>query len=220
MRREDAHAWAEVYFRNHGWVPFDGTRRSESYAGGGAARGQLTGLKYLFESSVGDDLIRAAAMAPARLSGGIKDAFNGPLSAGLAVVAVGAIVVALGWLGIRVIGNARRRSDRGRPYARLPGEGRREVLRTYGQVERLLRKNGVPSRTPGQTLQEYAGKASERFPVVSDQLTWFTRAAWAAAYDPGWRIDDSSAGVVDEARSRLSALKLDLRRISRYGFSG
>ena len=53
VRRDAAHAWAEVLFNQNGWVPFDGTHHPEAYAGGRASAGQVPGLKHLFESSVG-----------------------------------------------------------------------------------------------------------------------------------------------------------------------
>ena len=34
VRDGDAHAWAEILFEKHGWVPFDGTERPDLYAAG------------------------------------------------------------------------------------------------------------------------------------------------------------------------------------------
>lgn len=39
VRESDAHAWAEIYFANAGWVPFDSSPRGELAAGGTAASG-------------------------------------------------------------------------------------------------------------------------------------------------------------------------------------
>ena len=75
VRREDAHAWAEIYFREHGWVPFDGIHRGDPYATRGAPGDQLAGLKYCFDSSVGDDLLRAGPRGR-RKANSLKDAFS------------------------------------------------------------------------------------------------------------------------------------------------
>ena len=124
VRREDAHAWAEVYFREHGWVPFDGTHRGDPYAAGGAPGGQLAGLKYLFESSVGDDLLRAAVAGPSKLANSLKDAFSAPLTGVLAVAWTVGIAVVLGWLALRAVKRGRRSTARRWTYVRLPGSGR------------------------------------------------------------------------------------------------
>ena len=120
VRERDAHAWADVLFQEHGWVPFDGTHRPDGYAAASGVGGQIPGLKYLFESSVGDDLLRAAVLAPSKLSSGIAGAFNSPASAGMAIVAVGVILFGLGWLGIRVMWRRRRQRDVTWLYFRLP----------------------------------------------------------------------------------------------------
>ena len=206
VRERDAHAWAEIYFREHGWVPFDGTHHPDLYATGAARGGQLTGLKYLFESSVGDDLIRGIVVAPSKLSTGLKDAFNSPASATLAAVAAGAFVVGLVWLGMKVLWKGRRRPDKRWAYSRLPGSGRDEMLRIHGRVERLLRKKGMQTRRPGQTLGEYASAAVERLSGLEVHLAWFTRAAWAAAYNS----NSFPPQTLHEARARLSSLRAAL----------
>ena len=115
VRREDAHAWAEILFQEHGWVPFDGTHRPDPYTAGRGGGSQLTGLKYLFESSVGDEVIRAVVVAPSRLSAGFKDAFNNPISTALAAVAAGVLLASLGWLSVRLLRRGRRRRDKNGP---------------------------------------------------------------------------------------------------------
>ena len=212
VRHEDAHAWAEILFQEHGWVPFDSTPRPDLYAAGRATvGGQVPGLKHLFESSVGDDLLREVVAAPVRLSGGLKDAFGGPVGAALVVMA-GAIAVGLGWLSMRLLWKGRRRAHKGWLYSRLPGSGRDEMLRIYGRVERILRKKGVRARRPGQTLREYALTAADQLAStlgtrgVEAHLAWFTDAAWTAAYN----ANSFPIQIVHEARARLSSLKAAL----------
>ena len=200
---EHAHAWAEVHFRDHGWVPFDGTHRPDPYAGGRAKAGQIGGLKYLFESSVGDELLRQVVLGPSRLSSELKDIFASPASAGLAAIALGAFVVGLVWLSMEILWKGRRHRDRRWSYTRLPGGGRAEMLRTYTRLERLLKSKGSGARRPDQTLQDYASATAEKLAGLESQLAWFTQAAWSAAYDPS----GFPAEAVQEARIRLRELK-------------
>ena len=210
VRREHAHVWPEVLFREHGWVPLDGTPRPDAYSSGpGFAGGQLAGLKYLFESSVGDDLLRAAAQAPSRLSDGLSGALNSPAMVGMVAVASGAFLAGLSWLARRLLWRGQRSPRRRWSYSRLTGDGRNDMLRIYRRVERTLKKTGVLPRAPAQTLGEYADGASQRSQtggVVAEHLAWFTQAARAAAYNPS----GFSPATVQEARLRLTALKAAL----------
>ena len=177
VKERDAHAWAEIQFQEHGWVPFDGTHHPDLYAAGATRGGQLTGLRYLFESSVGDELIRQIVIAPSKLSTGLKDAFNSPASASLAALAAGAMLVVLVWFVAKALWKGRRQPDKRWAYSHLPGNGRDEMLRIYRRVERLLKKRGLQTRRPGQTLEEYSRAAAERLTGIEDHLAWFTTAA-------------------------------------------
>ena len=140
-------------------------------------RALSAGLKYLFESSVGDDLLRAAVAGPSKLANSLKDAFSAPMTGVLAVAWTVGIAVVLGWLALRAIKRGRRSTARRWTYVRLPGSGRSEMLRIYARVERLLRKEGIGPRPPAQTLREYAGLAEDRLRGLEAHLAWFTRAA-------------------------------------------
>ena len=198
VRDKDAHAWAEMFFQDHGWVPFDGTPRPDiPTADQAALGGQLAGLKYLFETSFGDDLLKAAAVAPSRLSGEVKDALSSPVSATLSAVAAAAFFVGLARLGVRLILHRPRRASKRCAYSRLSGGGR---------VEKLLRGKGIPGRKSGQTLREYAGTAAHSS-TTTEQLAWFTEAAWEAAYNPRWGRTGFAMQKVQEAKAHLSLLK-------------
>ena len=207
VRGKHAHAWAEILFQEHGWVPFDATPRPDLPAAGRVGGGQLGGLKYFLESSVGDELLKELVAAPSRLSGGLKNAFSSPLlSTMLAALAPGALLVGLGWLCFRLTRNWRRLPNNKWPYHRLPGDGRDEMLRTFRKVEKLLRRNGIQVRKPGESLQEYTRAASQRASHAEIHLAWFTQATWAAAYNPA----ELSSSLVHDAKARLSQLKVAL----------
>ena len=56
----DAHIWAEIYFSNSGWIPFDSSPRGNLAAGGTAASGVGTP----FNAGMGDATFDAVKSAP------------------------------------------------------------------------------------------------------------------------------------------------------------
>ena len=209
VREDDAHAWAEIAFREHGPVPFDATPRADEY-GNAAAGSQVPGLAHLFDSSIGDDLLKAALAAPSQLAGGVRDSFGGPVTAALMVIAAAGFSTALAWIGLRYTAGRRKPQQLRWSYIQLPGEGRQEMLKLFIRVEKLLKKQGVAPRGPELTLEEYATMAREQVGKVAIDLTWLTRAAWAAAYDPRWDRSADSGRLLEEARIRYSNLKAAL----------
>ena len=93
-----------------------------------------------------------------------------PESAALGVVAVTSALMALAWLGARVLLKGRRRTEKKWVYIRLSGSDRQELLRTYTRAEKLLRSKDVPARRPGETLREYARAAVEKVGAVGPDL--------------------------------------------------
>ena len=126
VREHDAHAWVEVWFSGHGWVPVDptpgvaplaATRFPNHWAGGGVAR-------LLPHLTVG---------APAAALGSLGVFAVVPLAMGIAI----AFVLAYAWL--------RRRVWRRRPKT-PPGES--ELLRLYERLQRRLGRRRAPPETP------------------------------------------------------------------------
>ena len=126
VRERDAHAWVEVYFASHGWVPVDptpgvdplaATRWPSHWAGGGIAR-------LIPHLTIG---------APVEALGSL-----GLLAALPPAIAIAFVVVLLyAWL--------RRRGGRSRTRAAL---GEHELLRLYERVQRRLRRRRAPPETP------------------------------------------------------------------------
>ena len=150
--------------------------------------------------------MRAIVVGPSRLMGGFKDAFNSPAITALAVMGAGALLVGLGWLGVRMLMRRRRRVERRWAYSKLPGDGRAEMLRIHRRVEKLLKRKGVQPRRPGQTLREYTQAATKQLRGMESHLVWFTQAVWEAAY----KVGTFPAQTVPEARSRFALLKTAL----------
>jgi len=126
VRERDAHAWVEVNFGNHGWVPVDptpgvdplaATRWPSHWAGGGIAR-------LLPHLTVG---------APMEALGSL-----GILAALPPAIAIAfAVVLLYAWL---------RRRARGQHARPAPGEN--ELLRLYERVQRRLSRRRAPPETP------------------------------------------------------------------------
>jgi hypothetical protein len=206
VRERDAHAWAEVYFAQHGWVPFDSAPRAglplAGRGGSGAAR--------LFRSGVGDQAFQSAREAPVRIGQWLQRAGGARVFYALGPLLALAFL-ALHWRYARRKARHRRRGPAWLGYSPLLGDTRRELRRVYAQVERLLRRQGAPVRQPWETVGRHTNLPNAAGTEVQKQVSWFTGAMWQAAYNPA----DPPAGLVWEARRRLEGLKKALARSRR-----
>src|SRR5216684_2064094 len=127
VRERDAHAWVEVWFPNHGWVPVDpspgfpalaATQFPNHWAAAGIAR-LIPHLTISAPMAVLGSLGALAVIPPA---------------------VVIALLVTMLWAWART----RRRGAAGRRGP--PGES--ELLRLYERVQRKLRRRRAPPETP------------------------------------------------------------------------
>jgi transglutaminase-like putative cysteine protease len=134
VRERDAHAWVEVWFPNHGWVPVDpspgysalaATQFPNHWAAGGIAR-------LIPHLSIG---------APIAALGSL-----GILAVIPPAVAIALVVVVL-WAWVR-----RRRWGRNRA-----GPGESELLRLYERVQRRAGRRRAPPETPLEYLRQAQG---------------------------------------------------------------
>jgi transglutaminase-like putative cysteine protease len=127
VRERDAHAWVEVYFANHGWVPVD---PSPGYPSLAATQ---------FPS-------HWAAAGIARLIPHLT--ISGPLAAlgSLGALAVVPIAVAIGVLVTLAWAWMRRRRRTVVAIKAAPGES--ELLRLYERLQRNLGRRRAPPETP------------------------------------------------------------------------
>ncbi|MHB8589207.1 MAG: transglutaminase family protein [Candidatus Dormibacteraceae bacterium] len=130
VRERDAHAWVEVWFPNHGWVPVDpspgfsalaATQFPPHWAAGGIAR-------LIPHLEIGAPLGAIGSL-------GLVSAL--PVAIAIAVL----VVFAWAWLRNR---RPRRRSK--------PSPGESELLRLYERVQRKLRRRRAPPETPLEYL--------------------------------------------------------------------
>ncbi len=199
----DAHAWAEINFFRHGWVAFDASPRPELKIFNSGNLSGFNGSAYVFQQRVGGSLYRTLQSGSNTAVDTISDTLHSSVGA-LRTVAIGLISLAciagLAWVLYSYWSRQRERSVR---YSLPDEEVRSEVFRSLTKLERLLRRKGLDARLPSQTVADYLTHAAARFSQAREELKWFSRTGWAAAYDQ--RSLDAS--VVTEASRRLHWLK-------------
>ena len=162
VREHDAHAWVEVWFSGHGWVPVDptpgvsplaATRFPSHWAGGGIAR-------LIPHLSIG---------APGAALGSLGVLAVVPPAIAVALIAV----LAYAWLRRRVW------TRRPRPQ---PGES--ELLRLYERLQRRLSRRRAPPETPRE-YQEAMQSA-----VLAEVTQAVNEGAYAGRWPDPRRVRD------------------------------
>jgi hypothetical protein len=171
VRERDAHAWVEVWFADHGWVPFDptpgvsglaATRFPNHWAGGGLAR-------LIPHLSIGAP---AAALGSLGLLGLV-----GPAIA-IAVVAV----LIFFWVRMR----QRRLAVAGSPP--LPGES--ELLRLYAQLQTRMGRRRAPPETPLEYWRDVGATGPE--PVLEEVTHAVNEGAYAGRWPEPTKVRELS----------------------------
>ena len=208
VTRWDAHVWAEIYFADAGWVPFDSSPRSNPAAGGTPA----SGLGFVFQAGVGDAVFGAVKSAPTQIASALFGLLSNPIFA-LAAPLMLLAGLALRW---RYSRRSLTRPKTRMPLSyqdRLPGQDRRELLKLYRRLEKLLQRNSGLRRKPWQTISGFAQLAGPTGPQAQKQVDWFTQTVWHAAYNP----KDLPSGLLAEARGRVRSFSRLLKTEENQG---
>lgn len=170
VRERDAHAWVEVWFAGHGWVPVDptpgvsalaATQFPNHWAAGGIAR-----------------LIpHLQISAPLAVLGSLGALGAIPAALGVAAVGVLIVMAVLRWRG-------RRRRPR-------PARGESELLRLYERVQRRLGRRRAPPETPLEYME--AADAGR----LESLLGELTEAVNEGAYGGRWPVRERLREMAD-----------------------
>ena len=199
VRLQDAHAWVEIKFNRHGWVPFDPTPRPDSPWALDPGYTQATrSLQEVLRSQVRGVFLDA----PAAAVGALTSFIAVPLAAGLLFAAIVAVGLGVALLVARYRAVALR--DRSVAYTLLEGRSRDEVRKLYRKAVRTLEKKGFPPRESYESPEDYVARLEDSDVAVPDAFRRISNLAGRALYDPA-PLDD---GVSEEGVRLLPELRV------------
>jgi transglutaminase-like putative cysteine protease len=183
VRAQDAHAWVEVYFPGHDWVPFDPTPGWEGDPRTGPVR------RWLF-SGMTDRIDFQGIALPLGEIGAVGARLLSAIGPVLALVGMLGVGAVLGWGGW-ALWRWWRMAHPPRPRGLYGHPNRQRVFAVYHCAQRRLRSRRIPI----QTVQEHA--------VIQPDLAELAAAVDVAAYRP----EPPDEGLVEKVEEWLRGLR-------------
>ena len=207
VRLQDSHAWVEIKFQKHGWVPFDPTPRADSpWALDVGYAGATSDLQKVLRGKISDFATLGATAASTGLT-----ALTGTQGVALMMVAPLALLLAL--LSAFLVWMVRRRNqarlDQALVYSLLRGSSRDQLKRAYRKGLTVLTRKGYPRRQPHQSPEDYLAMLRESGLPVPEAFQQLSRHATDAIYNPRTIDDAALPGVKRLLRDlRVAAKRL------------
>ncbi len=208
VRLQDAHAWVEIKFQEHGWIPFDPTPRVDSpWALDVGYAGATSDLQKILRGKI----IEFANLGTTAASTGLT-ALTGT---GVGVIMVAPLTLVLALLSAFLVWMVRRRNqarlDQALVYSRLQGGSRDQLKRAYRKGLTVLTRRGYPRRQPHQSPEDYLAMLRESGFSIPEAFQQLSRHATEAIYNPKV-IDDEAMGAVKRLLQDLRGAARRLRR--------
>ncbi|MEE8473053.1 MAG: transglutaminaseTgpA domain-containing protein [Dehalococcoidia bacterium] len=213
VRTGDAHAWVEIYFQDHGWVPFDPTPLSQEQPSAlPLPRWNTPGLWQSGQFVL--SLNNPGTAALGKLTG--FEGWGETKTWALVVLAFASVLALAGALGRRRLRPGSGPSHASFEYSQLQDLQRRKVIGLFRKMEAVLAKAGFRRRGPGETIAEYGTAAGGLLSPQQEAIKWLAETASRAAYDPR----PFSKDLVGEAVRRVENITRAVARSPGRGMTG
>ena len=201
VRLQDAHAWVEIKFMEHGWVAFDPTPRPDSpwALDAGYTRTTRT-LQDVMRGALGERVM-GVCLAAADAVAALTSSTGLPAAALTLVVTLALVALCLSIARLGLLNRAGAKNRAG--YSLLRGLTRGEVMRAYHTALHLMGRNGYPLRREHESPADYLAMLGSQDLPVPQAFRRISSLAAHALYDPA----PLDSGLAREGWAHLKTLR-------------
>ncbi len=200
VRFQDAHAWVEIKFIEHGWVAFAPTPRPDSpWALDAGSIGATRTAQDVMRTQFASWLFGMPGVAIGTVAA--VTTFN-ELPVFMAILSASVVFAALWAFFVKL---RRRRPPKGRVggYGSLAGPSRGKVVRDYLKALNLMKLRGYPVRQVHESPVDYITKLESQGLPVPNTFRGISGLATRALYDPA----SPDLNAADESWKLLNAMR-------------